>query len=63
MEEFDDGKGWCMDYDFTRFEETEVQPDYKLQDAKYAKRESCWNCFRMFPGFQGVQDQATKRVS
>eukprot|EP00347_Sterkiella_histriomuscorum_P024395 403331265 len=57
-----DDQGWSMNYDWAQFDEKEIIPDLSLQDVKYAKKESCWHCFRMFIGVQGSVDPATKRV-
>ena len=45
------------------FEEKEIKPDPSLQDKKYAAKESCWNCYKLFPSPDSVVDSVTKRVS
>ncbi|CDW91239.1 sam domain containing protein [Stylonychia lemnae] len=57
----DDDKGWVMDYNFAQFEEKEILPDEGLQDTRYAKKESCWNCYKMFPNTGGTADPVSQR--
>jgi len=44
-----------------QFEEKEILPDLELQDKKYQQKESCWNCYKLFPQSDAVMDQTTKR--
>jgi hypothetical protein len=44
------------------YEEKEIKPDPSLEDKKYSTKESCWNCYKLFPSSAAVVDQDTMRV-
>jgi len=43
------------------YEEKEILPDPALQDKKYAQKESCWNCYKLFPVAEGVRHPLLNR--
>ncbi len=45
------------------YEEREIKPDASLQDKRYTQKESCWNCYKLFPQEEAVKEDSTNRVS
>ncbi|CDW76639.1 sam domain containing protein [Stylonychia lemnae] len=45
-------------------QEKEIKPDLSIRTSsaqQAVRKESCWNCYKLFPAEQSLMDQATKR--
>ena len=42
---------------------TETQPDSQMADPKFAAKDSCWQCYKLYPRAQPVTCQISGKVS